>query len=215
VNQSGTQPRTGPITTVKNYRGKRVLDVLLTLASSPLWISIGIVCAALIRLDSSGPILFRQMRVGRAGSSFEVLKFRSMIHDQQSNPVIPDRRRITRVGRALRRLSLDELPQVLNVLRGEMSLVGPRPTLGYQIERYDDRQRQRLAVRPGLTGLAQLNGRNSISWAARIEWDLEYVKRQSPWLDLKLLILTPATVLTGRGLSGHPPDDPLVLRPPQ
>jgi sugar transferase EpsL len=214
VNRSGTQPRAGPIITVKDYRGKRVLDVLLTLASSPLWIPIGIVCAALIRLDSSGPILFRQMRVGRAGSSFEVLKFRSMIHDQQGNPVIPDRSRITRVGRALRRLSLDELPQVLNILRGEMSLVGPRPTLEYQIGRYDERQRQRLAVRPGLTGLAQLNGRNSISWAARIELDIEYVQRQSPWFDLKLLALTPATVLTGRGISGHSKDDPLAVPPP-
>jgi lipopolysaccharide/colanic/teichoic acid biosynthesis glycosyltransferase len=201
--------------TAVDYRGKRALDVLLTVASSPLWVPVGLVCAALVRLDSPGPILFRQKRVGRSGIDFEVLKFRSMIDHPQGNPVIPDQGRITRVGRALRRLSLDELPQLLNVLRGEMSLVGPRPTLEYQVERYDERQRQRLAVRPGLTGLAQLNGRNSISWAERIEWDVDYVKRQSVWLDLRLLVSTPVKVLTGRGLSGHPTDDPLSVPPPQ
>jgi len=210
-----TLRRTGFSLVTKEYRGKRVLDVLLTLVSSPLWIPIGLVCGALIRLDSPGPILFRQQRVGRAGTTFEVLKFRSMIHDPGGNPIIPDPLRITRTGRVLRRLSLDELPQLLNVLRGEMSIVGPRPTLQYQVDRYDDRQRQRLAVRPGLTGLAQLKGRNVISWGDRIEWDLEYISKQSPWLDLKLLALTPLTVLRGRGISGHPTDDPLVVQPPQ
>jgi len=199
----------------RDYRGKRALDLVLTLASAPVWMPIGIACAALIRLDSPGPVLFRQKRAGRSGSTFEVLKFRSMIDDAEGNPVIPDQRRITRVGQALRRWSLDELPQLLNVLRGEMSLVGPRPTLEYQVERYDERQRQRLAVRPGLTGLAQLNGRNSISWAERIEWDIDYVKRQSMWLDLRLLVSTPFTVLTGRGISGHPTDDPLSVSPPE
>lgn len=202
-----------PIVT-KDYRGKRALDVLITLVTSPFWVPIGIACGALVRLDSPGPIFFRQKRVGRSGTTFEVVKFRSMIHDAQSNPVIPDQHRITRFGRVLRRLSLDELPQLLNVLRGEMSLVGPRPTLEYQVERQDERQRRRLWVRPGITGLAQLNGRNNISWAARIEWDLEYVQRQSPWLDIKLMLLTPLTVFTGRGISGHPTDDPLVVDPP-
>ncbi len=199
----------------RDYHGKRALDLALTLASAPLWMPIAIVCAALVRLDSPGPVLFRQIRIGRSGIPFEVMKFRSMVNHPQGNPVIPDQRRITRVGSALRRLSLDELPQLLNVLRGEMSLVGPRPTLEYQVERYDARQRERLAIRPGLTGLAQLNGRNSISWAARIEWDIEYVRRQSIWLDLKLLVSTPLTVLSGRGISGHPTDDPLTAQPPQ
>jgi lipopolysaccharide/colanic/teichoic acid biosynthesis glycosyltransferase len=138
-----------------------------------------------------------------------------MLHDPRGNPAFPDQGRVTRAGRALRRLSLDELPQLLNVLRGDMSLVGPRPTLEYQVERYNERQKQRLVVRPGLTGLAQLNGRNSISWAERIEWDIDYVKRQSLWLDLRLLVSTPLTVLTGRGVSGHPTDDPLAVLPPQ
>lgn len=201
--------------TAVEYRGKRALDMLLTLASAPVWIPVFIVCAAVIRVDSRGPILFQQRRVGRGGATFHVLKFRSMVDDPKGNPIIPDERRVTRVGRVLRRWSLDELPQLFNVLRGDMSLVGPRPTLEYQVERYDELQRQRLAVRPGLTGLAQLNGRNSISWAARIQWDLEYVRRQSPWFDLRLLALTPVAVLTGRGISGHSKDDPLAMPPPQ
>jgi lipopolysaccharide/colanic/teichoic acid biosynthesis glycosyltransferase len=192
------------------YRGKRALDVLLSIASAPVWIPICVACAVVIRIDSPGPILFRQKRIGRCGATFNVLKFRSMIDDPKGNPVVPDPKRVTRFGRFLRRLSLDELPQLLNVLRGDMSLVGPRPTLEYQVERYDEHQRQRLAVRPGLTGLAQLNGRNSIPWAERIQWDLEYIRRQSPWFDLKLLAKTPVAVLTGRGVSGHSGDDPLT-----
>jgi len=138
-----------------------------------------------------------------------------MIDDPKGNPVIPDQSRVTRVGHVLRRFSLDELPQLLNVLRGDMSLVGPRPALEYQVERLDERQRERSTVRPGLTGLAQLNGRNTIAWAERIEWDIDYVNRQSPWLDLKLLVSTPFIVLSGRGISGHPADDPLVVNPPE
>jgi len=197
------------------YRGKRAFDLLLTLATAPFWIPTGIVCAAAIRIDSPGGILFRQRRIGRAGTPFDVLKFRSMIDDPQGNPIIPDEKRFTRVGRVLRRWSLDELPQLLNVLRGEMSLVGPRPTLEYQVERYDDRQRQRLSVRPGLTGLAQVKGRNTISWAERIEFDLEYIRRQSALIDLELLALTPVAVIGGRGVSGHLKDDPLVTLPPE
>lgn len=200
--------------TAAEYRGKRALDILLTIASAPAWIPVCIVCAAVVRVDSPGPILFRQRRVGRAGTSFQVLKFRSMIDDPAGNPVIPDETRVTRVGRHLRRWSLDELPQLLNVLRGEMSLVGPRPTLEYQVERYDERQRKRLTVRPGVTGLAQVSGRNSLSWTARIERDLEYIQRQSLWFDLRLLLLTPAALLTGRGISGHSKDDPLAIHPP-
>ena len=197
------------------YRGKRALDLVLTVATAPAWVPVCIVCAALIRVDSPGPILFRQTRVGRAGQKFRVFKFRTMVDDPRGNPIIPDESRITRVGRALRRLSLDELPQLLNVLRGEMSLVGPRPTLEYQVERQDENQRKRLGVRPGLTGLAQLNGRNNIAWADRIQMDLEYMRRQSPWLDLQLLAKTPVAVLSARGVSGHPIDDPLVMPPPE
>jgi lipopolysaccharide/colanic/teichoic acid biosynthesis glycosyltransferase len=111
----------------------------------------------------------------------------------------------------LRRLSLDELPQLLNVWRGEMSVVGPRPTLAYQVERYDARQWQRLSVRPGLTGLAQIRGRNAISWTARIEHDLEYVQCQSARADAAILARTARVILTGEGVLGHPVDDELVV----
>ena len=197
----------------QEYRGKRLVDIALTIATMPVWVPICLVCAVLVRLDSTGPIIFRQPRVGWAGTGFNVLKFRTMVDSPDGNPIIPDKARVTRIGRALRRWSLDELPQLVNVLRGEMSLVGPRPTLSYQVNRYDERQRQRLAVRPGLTGLAQVNGRNRISWAERIQWDLEYVRRQSLGLDLRLLVLTPASVLSARGVSGHSIDDPLAAPP--
>ena len=130
---------------------------------------VGGLAALAIRLTSRGPVLFRQERVGKGGEPFEVVKFRTMVHLDEPNPLIPDPDRITRVGAFLRRFSLDELPQLLNVARGEMSIVGPRPTLAYQVERYSDRERQRLRVRPGLTGLAQVNGRNAIAWSERIE----------------------------------------------
>lgn len=197
----------------REYRGKRALDLIITLATAPIWLSVSGICAALIRADSVGPVLFKQQRVGRGGELFELYKFRSMVDDPAGNPVFPDDRRITRVGRILRRWSLDELPQLFNVIRGEMSLVGPRPTLEYQVERYDERQRGRLAARPGLTGLAQQKGRNALLWSDRIELDLEYIQRQSLGLDLALLLKTPLTVIAARGVSGHPIDDPLAIPP--
>ena len=130
--------------------------------------------------------------------------------DSPDNPLIPDPERVTAVGRWLRRFSLDELPQLWNVARGEMSVVGPRPTLPYQVERYTDRQRRRLDVRPGLTGVAQLDGRNVLAWAERIEFDLDYVQRQSPGLDLKLVARTVPALVAGRGVEGHPADDPIA-----
>ena len=157
-------------------------------------------------------MLFRQARVGRAGEPFVVWKFRTMVHGD--NPVLPDADRITAVGRWLRRTSLDELPQLVNVWRGEMSIVGPRPTLAYQVARYDDRQRQRLAVRPGITGLAQIRGRNALTWDERIEHDLEYVQTQSALLDLRIVVATVIPVVTGRGAEGHPVDDPLARPEP-
>jgi lipopolysaccharide/colanic/teichoic acid biosynthesis glycosyltransferase len=189
------------------YRGKRAVDLaILAVVSAPAAL-VAAVAAAAIRLDSAGPVLFRQVRVGRDGVPFEVLKFRSMVVGD--NPIFPDASRITRVGRLLRRTSLDELPQLVNVWRGEMSIVGPRPTLAYQVARYDDRQRARLAVRPGLTGLAQVNGRNELRWSERIEWDLRYVDMQSAHLDLRILWRTVKPLVTGAGAEGHPTDDPL------
>ena len=129
------------------------------------------------------------------------------------NPIFPDASRITSAGRILRRLSLDELPQLINVAAGEMSVVGPRPTLPYQVERYDEHQRLRLAVRPGLTGLAQISGRNALSWGDRIDFDVTYVEQQSPLEDLRILARTAGTLLSGEGIEGHPTDDPLAAPP--
>ena len=166
-----------------------------------------------MRLTSPGPLLFRQERIGRDGVPFAMIKFRTMTVGD--NPIIPDASRITSAGRWLRRTSLDELPNLLNVWRGEMSIVGPRPTLAYQVERYDERQMGRLAVRPGLTGLAQIHGRNSLPWSERIDHDLEYVETQSARLDLRIVLGTVTVLLTGSGVEGHPDDDPLAVPPDQ
>jgi lipopolysaccharide/colanic/teichoic acid biosynthesis glycosyltransferase len=190
------------------YRGKRVVDLaILAVVSIPAAL-VGSVCALAVRLTSPGPVLFRQTRVGMAGESFEVLKFRTMLVGD--NPIFPDADRITSAGRVLRRLSLDELPQLVNVARGDMSVVGPRPTLEYQADRYDDRQRHRLDTRPGLTGLAQVRGRNALPWSERIEHDLEYVQTQSLMVDARILLQTARVMLSGEGLEGHPTDDPLA-----
>ena len=170
---------------------------------------IAILAALAIRLTSSGPVLFRQQRIGRDGRPFELVKFRTMVAGD--NPVFPDAERITRIGRVLRRLSLDEVPQLMNVIRGEMSIVGPRPTLAYQVERYNEVQRRRLEVRPGVSGWAQLKGRNEIPWAQRIELDLEYIDHvQSPLADVRILARSIVAALRGGGVEGHPADDPLA-----
>jgi lipopolysaccharide/colanic/teichoic acid biosynthesis glycosyltransferase len=164
--------------------------------------------AVAIMLDDGRPVLYRQRRVGLHGDEFELLKLRTMVvgAEREGSGWAVNRGdpRITRVGRALRRLSIDEIPQLWNVFRGEMSLVGPRPTLAYQVERYTPRQRRRLAVRPGITGWAQVNGRARLQWAERIELDVWYVENRSPGLDLKILALTPLALFTGtyKGESG-------------
>ncbi|MBA2515164.1 MAG: sugar transferase [Solirubrobacterales bacterium] len=187
-----------------SYRGKRVFDVAL--ASTALLVSgpvIG-VAAALIRLESRGHPIYRQRRVGRDGRPFEVYKLRTMVSGAEGMgaglAVDEGDARITRVGALLRRASIDELPNLVNVLRGEMSLVGPRPTVQVQVERYTERQRGRLAVRPGITGWAQVHGRATLPWHERIELDLSYVERASLRLDLQVLVLTARMVLTGHGL---------------
>jgi lipopolysaccharide/colanic/teichoic acid biosynthesis glycosyltransferase len=192
------------------YPGKRLFDLVVTAVLAIPVAAIGAVCALAVRLTSPGPILFRQARVGHNGTTFTMLKFRTMRHDGKPNPLHPDKDRITAVGRVLRRTSLDELPQLVNVARGEMSIVGPRPTLRYQVDRYDERQLGRLAVRPGLTGLAQVQGRNASTWAERIELDLEYVQRQSVLLDCRLLLRTVGALVSGSGVEGHPFDDPIA-----
>jgi len=183
---------------------RRAVDVVvsaLALAlSSPLLL--GAMLA--IRLESPGAVIYRQRRAGRGGKPFDVLKLRTMVdgaeHIGAGLAVNANDSRITRVGAFLRRSSLDELPNLLNVLRGEMTLIGPRPTLPAQVEQYTDRQRGRLAVKPGITGWAQVNGRASLPWSERIELDLYYVEHRSLSLDLRILLRTPAMVLGGSGL---------------
>ncbi|GJM38970.1 MAG: hypothetical protein DHS20C19_23370 [Acidimicrobiales bacterium] len=190
------------------YRGKRLLDLaILAVVAVPAAL-ICAVCAVAIRLTSRGPVLFLQERVGMDGTTFVVWKFRTMLDGE--NPIIPSDDRITTVGRILRRTSLDELPQLVNVARGEMSVVGPRPTLAYQVDRWTDRQRGRLAVRPGLTGLAQVNGRNDLSWPDRIEFDLEYVGSQSLRRDLAIIARTTTAMVGGEGTGATAADDPIA-----
>jgi lipopolysaccharide/colanic/teichoic acid biosynthesis glycosyltransferase len=159
------------------------------------------VAALAIKLDDGGPVFYRQRRVGRDGREFELLKLRTMVvgaeHQGAGWAVNRGDPRITRVGRTLRRLSLDELPQLWNVVRGEMSLIGPRPTLAYQVEAYSPRQRRRLEVKPGVTGWAQIHGRAALPWEERIELDVWYVENRSPLVDLKILLRTPRALLGG------------------
>jgi sugar transferase EpsL len=193
------------------YRGKRLLDLIIVTFLALPAIVIGMVSAVAILLEDGGPVLFRQMRVGYGGQQFILLKLRTMSRIKRAKDAFPDPQDYTRTGRLLRRLSVDELPQLINVLRGEMSVVGPRPTLAYQVQRYDSRQAGRLRVPPGLTGLAQINGRrNEMTWPERIEWDLQYVARQSLWLDLIILARTFRVILTGNGPTGHLRNDPIA-----
>lgn len=169
-----------------------------------------LLAAAAIWLEDGRPVLFRQLRSGRDNHRFVLLKLRTMRPQGSTGSAFPDEQSFTRVGRWLRRLSIDELPQLINVARGEMSMVGPRPALPGQVRRYNARQRRRLAMTPGLTGLAQVHGRNRLDWADRIEWDLRYAEAQSIRLDLAVLALTAWIVLTGEGVSGHPRSDPIA-----
>ena len=177
-----------------------VLAAALLLITSPL-----LALAALaIRLESPGPVFYRQLRVGRDGEQFELWKLRTMVRGAETMGagiyVLEGDARITRVGRLLRRFSLDELPNLVNVLKGEMAIVGPRPTVQEQVDRYTDRQRRRLEVRPGITGWAQINGRTSLPWPERIELDVWYVEHRSLRLDLRILARTARMLATGHGL---------------
>ena len=179
----------------------RAADVAIAgvalVAASPLLA----VAALAIKLEDGGPVLYRQTRVGKDGVDFELLKLRTMVVGAETMgaglAVNEGDSRITRAGRILRKLSLDELPQLWNVVRGEMSVIGPRPTLRYQVEKYDDHQRRRLDVRPGITGWAQIHGRATLPWAERIEFDVWYVEHRSPLIDLKILARTPAALFSG------------------
>ena len=173
--------------------------VLLVLAAPVLGLA-----ALAIRLESRGPVLYRQRRVGRHGRPFELWKLRTMVRGAEAMGagiyVLEGDPRITRVGRLLRRFSLDELPNLVNVVKGDMALVGPRPTVAEQVDRYTHRQRRRLEVKPGITGWAQVNGRTSLPWPERIELDVWYVEHRSLLLDLRILARTARMLASGRGL---------------
>jgi lipopolysaccharide/colanic/teichoic acid biosynthesis glycosyltransferase len=177
-----------------------VLATLGLVLSAPVLL----VAALAIKLDSRGPVLYRQQRVGLDGETFELWKLRTMAHGAPLggiwDPLTKDDPRVTRVGAFLRRTSLDELPNLFNVLRGEMAVVGPRPTISEQVAEYTPGQRRRLEAKPGLTGWAQVNGRASLPWDERIELDVWYVDNRSARLDARILARTIGLLLTGRGL---------------
>ncbi len=205
------------------YRAKRLLDLAIAI---PLLLPLGVITAILavcIRLDSKGPVFFRQRRVGQYGVEFELLKFRSMHVDaddslhrlayrrliqgeklvegagDESAYKLSNDPRITRVGRFIRKTSLDELPQLWNVVRGEMSLVGPRPPLAYEVEMYRERDLLRLSGKPGITGPWQVSGRSRVPFRQMVEMDIAYLRRQSLWEDIKLVLITLPVLCTSRG----------------
>jgi undecaprenyl phosphate N,N'-diacetylbacillosamine 1-phosphate transferase len=185
---------------------KIILDKIISLAALAILSPVFLLLAILIKLDSSGPVFFVQERIGKNGVLFQSIKFRTMIDRALErglgSNIKQDDERITRMGKFLRTWSLDELPQIINVLTGDMSIVGPRPTLPYQVERYNDFQRRRLLVKPGITGWAQVNGRNAISWEQRIKLDVWYIDNWSLRLDGVILAKTVSVVIRKEGLYG-------------
>jgi lipopolysaccharide/colanic/teichoic acid biosynthesis glycosyltransferase len=186
---------------MKSYHGKRLFDIGAVLLAAPLWIPIAVITGLVVLAKHGSPVVFRQERTGYAGRTFWMRKFRTM-HDaiDADGQPLPDAERLTPFGQWLRSTSLDELPSLLNVLAGDMSLVGPRPLLTRYVSRYSPRHQQRHLVRPGLTGLAQVMGRNGLKWADKFELDVLYVEKCSFWLDLKVLFMTVRTVLAREGI---------------
>jgi lipopolysaccharide/colanic/teichoic acid biosynthesis glycosyltransferase len=187
---------------MQTYPGKRLLDLTVVLITSPVWAPLLLAVAVAVRVRLGAPVIFRQRRAGLDDRPFDVLKFRTMTADRDAEGnLLPDERRLTAFGRRLRATSLDELPELLNVLRGEMSLVGPRPLLVQYLPLYSEHHRRRHRVRPGMTGLAQVSGRNALSWPERFDLDVEYVDNASLRLDLRLLARTVRAVFERRGIS--------------
>ena len=182
--------------------GKRCLDLTVTLLCLPALLPIFAIVALVVRLFLGRPVFFSQMRAGKDGKVFVMRKFRSMtdVCDQAGN-LLPDGERLTPIGKLLRATSLDELPQLWNVMCGDMSLVGPRPLLTDYLPRYNAHQARRHEVRPGITGWAQVNGRNAIGWEKRLDLDVHYVDHLSAWLDFKIMVLTVLCVFQRQGIS--------------
>ena len=184
--------------------GKRLFDLAVAVMASFVLLPVILLTALVVRIKLGRPVVFRQSRAGRDGVIFTLYKFRTMTDlCDATGRVLPDERRLTNVGTVLRRWSLDELPQIWNVIRGEMSIVGPRPLLARYLDRYNHRQARRHEVRPGCTGWAQVNGRNDLSWEERFELDVWYVDRLSVLLDFKILVLTLISVVKRRGINAQ------------
>lgn len=183
---------------------KRCIDIFLSMFILILISPLLIISALVVKLESKGTVFYLQKRIGMGGKPFTIYKFRTMVVDAEKKglgyELVKGDSRITRVGEFLRRWSIDEFPQLINVMKGEMSLVGPRPTLGYQIEQYDDFQRRRLEVKPGMTGLATVMGRNLLTWNERIEYDVWYIDNYSIILDFKIMLWTFTAIFRGTGV---------------
>lgn len=196
-----------------NLAIKTSFDLLLSLIGVVILSPIYLLTAIMIKITMPGPVFFRQRRVGKDGVEFDILKFRSMRVDteaEKSFNMDKDAQRITVLGKIIRRTKIDETPQLFNILKGDMSLVGPRPTIMAQVEKYDDFQRQRLNMRPGMTGMAQVNGNVSLPWEDRIVYDVYYVRNFSVLLDLKILCRTVLIVLFGEEKFKKVPDRSLA-----
>ena len=193
---------------------KEIFDKIISFVALLVLLPIFLIAAILIKIDSKGPVFFLQERVGKDGKIFKVFKFRTMIVEapektkgkyiEKSNPYV------TRVGKFLRRSGIDELPQLINVLKGEMSLVGPRPTLPYQVAKYNDYQRKRLLMKPGITSWALIHGRNKLTWPEKIKLDVWYAEHWNFWLDIKILFKTVWVVASGEGLYADVETDEIV-----
>jgi sugar transferase EpsL len=182
--------------------GKRAFDILLTLMALPILLPLGVFVATLVRLKIGSPVLFKQERLGQGGQAFRIRKFRTMTDGRdETGKLLPDDERLTGFGKFLRATSLDELPEFMNILAGEMSLVGPRPLHAYYRERYSAEQFRRHEVLPGLTGWAQINGRNALQWEQKFEMDVWYVDHQSLGLDLKIMALTFLKIVKREGIN--------------
>jgi len=184
-----------------NYM-KRIIDVVVSIVFAIPIFLISIILIVFIKINSKGPVLFKQKRLGKNGQEFNIYKFRTMVNNAESigtGVFTSDQDpRITKTGHFLRKTSLDELPQIINILKGDMSFVGPRPPVPYhpyKIDEYSEVQKKRFAVRPGITGLAQAYGRNTLSWDERIEYDIEYVKKMNFFLDIKIILKTISSVI--------------------
>lgn len=180
---------------------KRLIDIVVGAAMGILSLPVQAVIAIMVRYRLGDPVIFRQQRPGKNGRVFELLKFRTMLDYDESRDLVTDRQRLTPFGRMLRSTSLDELPSLWNVLKGDMSLVGPRPLLVKYLDRYTNEQARRHEVRPGITGLAQISGRNALSWDDRFAKDIEYVDSRSLRLDIRIILATVINVLKRDGIN--------------